>query len=115
MSRESKVAVRGVEYVTDILRTLEKQGDGYFSKLTGFVILDPALSTLKNWDEVRYIAKLYPDKPIMLVSRFPEMTPAAETFPKNVNVNLNGVINIGKLARAVMEYESYSENVTKAI
>ncbi|MBE7114549.1 hypothetical protein FTV55_09670 [Bacillus paranthracis] len=98
VSKVSGEMITGVEYVDDVLFTLETRGKDAFTEVKGFIVLDTSLSTLKNWDVVRKLANEHMNKPVHVVSRFPELTPSSDSFGSNVVVEATNKVTVDGLA-----------------
>ncbi|KTF59112.1 MULTISPECIES: hypothetical protein [Bacillus amyloliquefaciens group] len=98
----NKRAVIGVESVDDILETLRIHGVKHFDRVSGFVVFDAAVSSLKNWDNVREVARVCRDKPLVVVSRYRDLTPDPDSMGGNVIVEcFDGGIPIGVVANLI--------------
>ncbi|PGT90063.1 hypothetical protein [Bacillus thuringiensis] len=103
------VPIIGVENVGDLCYTLDVQGNGAFRKVTGIVVVDPSLQSLKDWNGVMEMANRLSQIPVHVANRFSQLTPSQDTFPQNVQIHLTGEegqVSVSQLAGIVAEGEA---------
>ncbi|MFV1457409.1 hypothetical protein [Bacillus mycoides] len=105
VSKVSGEMITGVEYVDDVLFTLETRGKDAFREVNGFIVLDTSLATLKNWDVVRKLAIEHKGKPVHVVSRFPDLTPNQDSFDVNVVIEKTNKVTVDGLAYLIHDKE----------
>lgn len=92
------------DMVDNILKVIDEKGKDYLSKVECIGILDSGINSLKDWQPIFQLSNVFKDIPILIYSRYPNMTPSEEMFKDNVELSIyRQYISISDFARRLQE------------